>query len=86
MVYGAMPDVLRRRFDFPWSNRDRVGFAAICTALRCAGPAVTRGALAEAWPEGTPHLDITDRNGTSVVVAPANPRQRTRPGEPATAA
>lgn len=76
MVYGQMPDVVRRRFDFPWSNMDRAGFAAICAAIRAMGPAVRRGALSTAWPEGTPHLD--PRDPSRVIVAPPNPRQRTR--------
>ncbi len=78
MVYGAMPDVVRRRFDFRWSNADRAAFAAICSAIQSMGPAIRRGTLSSAWPEGTPHLDITDRSGQRVVVAPPNPRQQTR--------
>jgi hypothetical protein len=47
------------------------------------GPAIRRGALSTAWPEGTPHLDPGDP--TTVVVAPPNPRQRTRRPSPASA-
>lgn len=78
MVYGAMPDVVRRRFDFPWTNKDRLAYVAICAALQSSGPMVRRGFLAEAWPEGTPHLDVTDPTGTRVVVAPPNPKQHRR--------
>jgi len=67
LVYGAMPDIVRRRFDFAWSNRDRVAFAGLCAALQATGPAVSRGALANLWPEGTPHLDPADP--TRVIVA-----------------
>jgi hypothetical protein len=56
-VYGAMPDSLRRRFGFSWSNADRLEYAGLAAALRAAGPAVKRGALSGIWPEGTPHLE-----------------------------
>jgi uncharacterized protein (DUF2236 family) len=82
MVYGAMPDVVRRRFHFPWSNADRAAFAAICGAIKAMGPALKRGALAAAWPEGTPHLDPRDPTGTRVIVAGPNPRQRSRTRSP----
>jgi uncharacterized protein (DUF2236 family) len=76
MVYGAMPDVVRRRFGFRWTHADRLAFAWVCVALKAATPAVDRGALDLLWPEGTPHLDPRDR--TRVVVAGPNPRQRRR--------
>ena len=79
MVYGGMPDIVRRRFDFPWSNRDRLAFAAICGALRASGPAVRRGFLADAWPERTPHL--APGSSTKVIVAGPNPRQHRRSSE-----
>jgi uncharacterized protein (DUF2236 family) len=56
LVYGAMPDAVRRRFGFRWTNADRLAYAGLAAALRAAGPAVRRGALAQLWPEGTPHL------------------------------
>lgn len=74
MVYGAMPDVVRRRFEFAWSHADRAAFVAICSALQASGPAVGRGALASLWPEGTPHLDPADP--TRVIVAPPSTRRR----------
>ena len=74
LVYGALPDQVRRRFDFRWSNADRAAFAAICAALRGSGPAIKRGFLADAFPEGTPHLDPTDP--TKVVVAGPSRAQR----------
>jgi uncharacterized protein (DUF2236 family) len=80
MVYGVMPDLVRRRFEFPWSNADRAAFAAICAGWRAAGPAVRRGKLEGLWPEGTPHLAPGDPG--RVIVAPPNPRQRRRPTEP----
>ncbi len=76
VVYGNMPDVVRRRFGFAWSHADRVAFAAVCGALRAMEPAVRRGALASLYPEGTPHLDPADR--TRVVLAGPNPRQAAR--------
>jgi uncharacterized protein (DUF2236 family) len=76
MVYGAMPDVVRRRFDFAWSNGDRAAFAAVCGAFRAMGPAIRRGALASAFPEGTPHLDVSDPAKAKVIVAGPNPRQK----------
>jgi uncharacterized protein (DUF2236 family) len=74
MVYGAMPDIVRRRFDFRWSNRDRAAFAAICAGWRASEVAVRRGALDVMFPEGTPHLAAGDP--TKVVVAGPNKRQR----------
>lgn len=80
LVYGAMPDIVRRRFEFPWSNRDRAAFAGLCGAMRSMGPAIRRGALASAFPEGTPHLDHRGGQATVVVAGP-NPRQRRAPAE-----
>ena len=81
LVYGGMPDLVRRRFDFPWSNGDRVAFAAVCGALRGSGPAIRRGFLADAFPEGTPHLDPKDP--TRVVVAgPSRAQRQAREAEP----
>ncbi len=83
MVFGSMPDTVRRRFDFPWSNADRLTFATVCAALQSAGPAVRRGFMAEAWPKGTPHLDPT--NPKRVAIAPGRPRPRPRGAEVAQA-
>ena len=81
LVYGGMPDLVRRRFGFPWSNGDRVAFAAVCGALRGSGPAIRRGFLADAFPEGTPHLDPKDP--TRVVVAgPSRAQRQAREAEP----
>jgi len=74
MVFGAMPDVVRGRLDVAWSNADRIAFVSICSALQAMGPAVSRGALANLWPEGTPHPDPGDP--TRVVVAPPANRRR----------
>ena len=76
LVYGAMPDTVRRRFGFSWSNADRLRFVWACGLLRGLEPAIGRGALADLWPEGTPHLAPGDP--TRVVVAGPNPRQRAR--------
>jgi len=76
LVYGTMPDALRRRFGFPWSHADRAAFAALCGALRGLEPAIRRGAMRNAFPEGTPHLDPADP--TRVVIAGPNPRQPPR--------
>ena len=32
IVYGCLPDVVRRRFDFRWTDLDRARFAAVCAA------------------------------------------------------
>ena len=72
LVYGCMPDRLRRRFDFPWSNGDRLKYATVCAALQAADPAIRRGAMSNAWPEGTPHLDR--RTPGRVIVAGPSPR------------
>jgi uncharacterized protein (DUF2236 family) len=81
MVYGAMPDIVRRRFDFSWSNGDRLAFVAICAAFQAMGPAVGRGARASLWPEGTPHLDPSDPTRVIVAGPPAR-RRRQREAEP----
>jgi len=85
LVYGGMPDILRRRFDFAWSHSDRAAFVAVCGALRSMGPAIQRGALTSMFPEGTPHLDLRDPDKHKVVVAGPNPRQRQRPPAPTSA-
>jgi uncharacterized protein (DUF2236 family) len=84
MVYGVMPDVVRRRFGFAWSNVDRAAFAGICATWRAMGPAIGCGALANLWPEGTPHL--APGEPARVVVAGPNPRQRRRAPEESLAA
>ena len=76
LVYGCMPDRLRRRFDFPWSNGDRLKYARVCAALQLADPAIRRGAMSNAWPEGTPHLD--HRVPGQVIVAGPSPRRAAR--------
>jgi uncharacterized protein (DUF2236 family) len=68
LVIGGMPDVVRRRFDLRWTHADRVAFAGLCGTIRASGPAIRRGALAELWPAGTPHLD--PRDPSRVIVAP----------------
>lgn len=74
LVYGGLPDAVRRRFDFPWSNADRVAFASLCAALRASSPAIKRGFMSDAFPEGTPHLAPTDP--TRVVIAGPSRAQR----------
>jgi len=74
LVFGCMPDVVRRRFGFAWSHLDRARFTAACAVLQAMEPAIRRGALSELWPEGTPHLDPANPN--RVVVAGPTPRQR----------
>ena len=76
LVYGAMPDVVRRRFGFAWTHADRAAFVWACGVLKALEPAVHRGALEVLWPEGTPHL--APGSSTEVVVAGPNPRQRRR--------
>lgn len=84
LVFGAMPDTVRRRFELPWSHADRLAFTGVCATLRALDPAVRFGALSALWPAGTPHL----APGTSdrVVVAGPNPASgaATRTGTPAT--
>jgi len=60
LVYGCMPDIVRRRFGFRWSHVDRLQYASICAALQASGPAIRHGALGGLWPDGTPHLDPAD--------------------------
>jgi uncharacterized protein (DUF2236 family) len=68
MVYGVMPAVVRELLDVSWTTKDRALYAGICGLWKSLGPAIRRGAMAQMWPEGTPHL----RAGThdEVVVAP----------------
>jgi uncharacterized protein (DUF2236 family) len=77
LVYGSMPDIVRRRFEFRWSDADRIRFASICAALQASGPAIRRGFLAQAWPEGTPHLDPADHRRV-VVAGPGRPEAGSR--------
>jgi uncharacterized protein (DUF2236 family) len=74
LVYGGMPDAVRRRFGFAWSHADRLAFAGACVGLRAMGPAVRRGALEGMFPEGTPHLAPGDP--TRVIVAGPSWAQR----------
>jgi uncharacterized protein (DUF2236 family) len=76
IVYGNLPDIVRRRFEFPWTNADRAAFVAVCAALRTMGPAIHFGALEVLYPEGTPHLDPRDHS--KVVIAGPNPAQRAK--------
>lgn len=78
LVYGAMPDVVRRRFGLAWSHADRLAFMAVCGALRAMEPAVRAGALSELFPEGTPHSH--PRDATKVVVAGPSRRADGRAG------
>ncbi len=48
--------------------------AAVVGALRASGPAVRRGALADLWPEGTPHL--APGSGDRIIEAGPNFAQR----------
>ena len=73
LVYGALPDRVRRRFDFRWSNGDRLKFATVCAAIQAGTPAFRRGALSDAWPEGTPHLHPT-KPGRVIVAGPSSRR------------
>jgi hypothetical protein len=76
LVFGNLPDVVRRRFGLAWSHADRLTFVAVCGTLRAMDPAIRRGALRSMFPEGTPYLDPTDH--TRVVLAGPNPRQQAR--------
>ena len=74
--FKAVVADLVNRYDVDGIHLDRVRYVGICAALQAADPAVRRGAMSGLWPEGTPHLDPTDR--TRVVVAGPNPRQGSR--------
>ena len=78
MVYGAMPDVLRRRFGFRWTHADRARFLWVCATIRAMEPAIERGALDGLFPGGTPHASA--RHPERVVIAPPNFRQRQAAG------
>lgn len=84
IVYGSMPDLVRRRFGFEWTNADRLRFLSICAALRAMDPAVRRGALSELFPEGTPRLAPGTKD--TVIITGARPRQHRRTGRAHSAA
>jgi uncharacterized protein (DUF2236 family) len=84
IVYGSMPDVVRRRFDFGWTHADRIRFASVCATLRALDPAIRRGALSELYPEGTPRLAPGSRS--EVIIAGPSPRQHRRTKRSSTAA
>jgi uncharacterized protein (DUF2236 family) len=69
MVYGALPDVVRRRFGFRWTHADRLAYVSVCASLRAMEPAVHLGALDGLFPEGTPRGDLRDPQR----VVPAGP-------------
>lgn len=75
LVYGGLPDVVRRRFGFRWTHADRVAFAGLASALRSSGPAVQRGALSGLWPEGTPHL-APGTNDRVIIAGPSIGQRR----------
>lgn len=52
---GSLPDVVRRRFDIPWTHEDRVKFAATCMTFRSIGTTVGPKAFDVFFPPGTPH-------------------------------
>ena len=54
VTLGTLPDVVRRRFAVPWTNRDRLAFAATATALRSIGATVGPRAFDVFFPHGTP--------------------------------
>ena len=54
---GALPDVVRRRFAIPWTNRDRVAFTVALPTLQAVGPGRSDAAHCGPVAEGTPHLD-----------------------------
>ena len=74
LVHGGMPDVVRRTLGLSWNHADRVAYLGACASLQAMAPAVRRGALADLWPEGTPHLDPADP--TRVIVAGPSRGQR----------
>jgi uncharacterized protein (DUF2236 family) len=52
---GSLPDIVRRRFDLPWTNRDRARFLALALAIRGLGAAVDSGRFDVLFPPDTPH-------------------------------
>jgi uncharacterized protein (DUF2236 family) len=67
LVYGCLPDVVRRRFGLRWTHADRFAFVQLCATLRALEPAVQHGALDGLFPEGTPRGDL--RRPDRVVVS-----------------
>lgn len=78
LVFGALPDIVRRRLDLPWSHADRAMFVGACATFRATEPAVARGALYDLFPEGTPYVDPRDPERARIIEAPPNPRYRRR--------
>lgn len=76
IVFGNMPDTVRRKIGVPWSHLDRATFVAACATIRGLEPTMHLGTLGSLYPEGTPHLDPRDR--TKVVLAGPNRARRAR--------
>lgn len=56
LVYGFMPDVVRRRINKGWTNADRLRFVGLCATIRGLSPAFDRGLGWQLFPDGTPRL------------------------------
>jgi len=54
-TFGCMPDVVRRRFEIPWSLADRVQFTNLVLLMRGAGLVVPSSTFDALFPVGTPH-------------------------------
>jgi len=54
LTLGALPPVVRRRFEIAWGPLDRVRFAALVRAVRESGRVLPRRAYAALIPPGTP--------------------------------
>lgn len=55
VTFGSMPDIVRRRFEIPWSNLDRLQFFGVAMALRSAGALLPTERFDILFPPGTPH-------------------------------
>lgn len=54
MTLGALPGVVRRRFDITWTRLDRLRFGALVRAVREGGRVMPRRAFSALIPPGTP--------------------------------
>jgi hypothetical protein len=58
LTFGSMPDVVRRRFEIPWSNQDRLRFLGVALTIRTAGAALDPRRFDVLFPPDTPHAPV----------------------------
>ena len=54
-TFGSMPDVVRRRFEIPWTVLDRAHFTGLALAIRGLGVVLPHDRFDALFPPDTPH-------------------------------